>query len=474
MIKQLSKLSSFILVVAALQMPLSAQGGKAGYDVNLHLAGLPGNPTAITFDDLGALYTLCMPGQIIRSEDTNGDGIADSAMTVFDGNINSNFSFPFTGLTWHKQKLYLSSRGKISELTDQDSDGFFESFTHLVSGFPTTNHQNNAIVFDENDQLYYAYGSLTDHGPEPAGIETATIRTCDIAGNNLTTYATGLRNVYGFAYKQGFGFVSVDNGPNFIFDNLHPPDELNVVEAGKDYGFPAHYGFPPANSGTEDPAMLFAPHSAPCALDFNKGFSGWDTDVYVPLLVSPQGNIVRCTLHKNPITGNYEGYQDIVAYGFDSPIDVKFSPDGDMYVADHDGLSVYRVTTTSPARMTIFGTPRLGESIIVEVSDPNEGNDFFGYFLSTSDAPVHPIGNGRTLNLNVNTPMFDYTFTPGNLVNYFPFPGVLDPNGVAYGVVSFPPYPPLAGLKAYMAWVSWDAAGVIGTTSEAFPFIIQP
>ncbi|MFT7619569.1 MAG: glucose/arabinose dehydrogenase [Planctomycetota bacterium] len=474
MINRLTLVTSVMLVITALVLPLSAQSGKPGYDVNLHLAGLPGNPTSITFDDLGRIFVLCMPGQIVRGEDIDNDGVADVAVTVFDGNTISDFLFPFTGVTWHNGKLYLSSRGKISELSDLDLDGFFESHTHLVTGFPTTNHQNNAIVFDENDQLYYAYGSLTDHGPEPMTVDTASIQTCDISGNNLTTFATGLRNVYGMAYKQGFGFVTVDNGPNFIFDNLHPPDELNVVEMGKDYGFPAHYGIPPANSGTETPALLFAPHSAPCALDFNKGFSGWDTDVYVPLLVSPQGNIVRCTLHQNPTTGEYEGYQDIVAFGFQSPIDAKFSPDGDLFIADHDALAIYRISPSSPGRMTIFGTPRLGESIIIEVKDPNEGNDFYGFFMSTSDAPVLPIGGGRNLNLNVNTDMFTYTFSPGNIVNYFPFPGVLDANGAGYGIVHFPFYPPLAGLKTYMAWVSWDSAGNIGTTSEAFPFVIQP
>ncbi len=473
MIHCLKFLACFALLITATAIPATAQGAKDGYSVNLYLAGLPANPTSITFDNLGRMYVLCMPGQIVRAEDTDNDGTCDVSIPVFSGDQIADFVFPFTGLTWHQGNLYLSSRGKISELRDMDGDGFFESYTHLIQGFATTNHQNNAIVFDENNQLYFSYGSLTDHGPEPTP-DTATIRSCDITGNNLTTYATGLRNVYGFAYKQGFGFASVDNGPNFLLSNLHPADELNVVEFGKDYGFPAFYGNPPANSGTEKPAILFAPHSAPCAIDFNGGFSGWDTDVYVPLLVAPQKTIVRCTLHKNPNTGQYEGYQDIIAYGFGAPIDVKFSPVGDLIVADHTGLAIYRVAADSEARVKITGTPRLGQAMVVELSAPSHPNEFFGYFLSTSAAPVYPLGNGRNLNLNVNTPLFNYTSLPGNIINYFPFPGQLDANGSAFGLVNFPAYPPLAGLKTYMAWVSWDINGTIGVTSEAFPFIIQP
>lgn len=462
-----------IIAVCAFACPAFAQGAKPGYQVTPYMAGMPSNPTAITFDNLGRIYCLCMAGQIIRGEDTDNDDVIDQVVVAFDGTQLSAFTFPYTAVTWHNGKLYLSSRGKVSELSDLDGDGVFETYTHLVQGFPTTNHQNNAIVFDENDQLYYAYGSLTDHGPEPSP-DTATVRTCDITGANLTNFATGLRNVYGLAYKQGFGFVAVDNGPNFLFSNLHPPDELNVVEAGKDYGYPAHYGNPPALSGTEKPAMLFPAHSAPCAIDFNGGFSGWDTDVYVPLLVAPQKTILRCTLHKNPITQLYEGYQEVIAFGFGSPIDCKFHPDGSLMVADHGALTIYRVAPISEARMKITGTPRLGQQIVVEVSAPSHPNEFFGYFLSTSDAPVYPLGGGRTLNLNVGTYLFNYAFTPGNAINYFPFPGQLDSNGSAFGLVNFPNHPALAGLKTYMAWVSWDINGTIGVTSEAFPFVVQP
>ena len=198
---------------------------------------------------------------------------------------------------------------------------------------------------------------------------------------------------------------------------------------------------PPAGSGTESPALLFAPHAAPCAFDFNPdAFSGWGSDVYVPLLVAPGGIVVRCSLHILP-SGEERAFMEPFAWGFQNPIDARFAPDGALIVADHTAFSLYRVAAEEEARIRVTNPPVLGNALTVEISDPNEPLDFYGFFMSTSDSPAWDLGNGHKLNLNVNTPLFQYTFTPGNAINQFTFPGQLDVNGKAQGTVYLPFYP---------------------------------
>ena len=115
----------------------------------------------------------------------------------------------------------------------------------------------------------------------------------------------------------------------------------------------------------------------------------------------------------------------------------------------------------------------LGQTLTVELSDPNAAFESFGFFLSTSDAPTYALGHGEFLHLNVNTPLFTYCSTPGNLVNLFPAPGQLDAAGNFVGNVFLPVYPPLSGLKIHMAWVSWDAIGTIGATSAPVTFVVH-
>ncbi|MCB9832281.1 MAG: PQQ-dependent sugar dehydrogenase [Planctomycetes bacterium] len=464
------------LIVLALGLLFGAAAGqvvKNGYRVDPYWSALPANPTAITFDPTtGVCYCLTMSGRLMAGIDGNGDNVIDQAYMVYNGDADPNHVFPFTGLTWHNGSLFMSSRSKVSRLDDTNGDLFIDNVVDLVVGLPTSNHQNNAIVFDPNGDLLFSLGSLTDYGPEPYAIN-ATILKVPPTGGTPTIWATGVRNAYGLAWKAPFGLVAVDNGPNLIASNPDPPDELLVIEQGKDYGYPLHYGDPPPGSGTEKPVLNFGPHSGPCAIDFNPGsFSGWPTDLYVPFLASPVGIVARCSMHKLPGSGEVGCFMEPFAWGFGNPIDAKFAPDGALIIADHTTFNLYRITAKDPSLIKVTGTPALGNALSVEIEHPNAANDFYGFFLSTSDAPVHPLGNGKNLNLNVNTLLFGYCMTPGNEINYFPFPGVLDANGRATGTIYLPQYPPLKGQKVHMAWVSWNAAGQINAESAPLTFVV--
>ncbi|MCU1675860.1 MAG: Cytochrome c class [Frankiales bacterium] len=121
------------------------------------------------------------------------------------------------------------------------------------------NHVFNGItVSPDGSSLFVNSGSRTDHGEVednagafPATREmplTSAIFRIPADSANLVLhntekalkpylYADGTRNAFSLAFAPTGELFATDNGPDADF-----PDELNLVEAGKHYGFPWRFG----------------------------------------------------------------------------------------------------------------------------------------------------------------------------------------------------------------------------------------
>jgi glucose/arabinose dehydrogenase len=111
------------------------------------------------------------------------------------------------------------------------------------------------------------------------------------AGAHPEIYALGLRDVQGIAIQPRTGKVwTSEHGPR-------GGDEINVVEKGKNYGFPTvgygrEYTGKPINGdktvqeGMEQPVYFWTPDIAPAGIAFYTGklFPAWDGDLFVGAL----------------------------------------------------------------------------------------------------------------------------------------------------------------------------------------------
>ncbi|KQU62548.1 dehydrogenase [Sphingomonas sp. Leaf339] len=131
--------------------------------------------------------------------------------------------------------------------------------------------------------------------PENSGSAAkAAARTATIPGPNLTpaeTWTTGHRNPYGLAFDAQGRLWETEMGPR-------GGDELNLIEVGKNYGWPntsygKNYDDTPivpstAGAGFQEPALYWNPVIAPAGLAFYNGnmFPQWRGSAFVGGLAS--------------------------------------------------------------------------------------------------------------------------------------------------------------------------------------------
>lgn len=164
-----------------------------------------------------------------------------------------------------------------------------------------------------------------------------------------------------------------DMGRDFLGDNT-PPDEINILEQGKNYGWPICYGDNvhdtafDKNTYIRNPCMTpfetsshinIPAHSAPLGLAFATG-TGWAPDYAGNLFVSYHGSwnritptgykVVRYVLNAD---GSMQSVEDFITGWLQSdgtalgrPTGLLLKPDGQLFVADDKAGVIYRIYRT--------------------------------------------------------------------------------------------------------------------------------
>jgi glucose/arabinose dehydrogenase len=172
--------------------------------------------------------------------------------------------------------LYIAEEHKVSRLPTY-SDGRLEKIADLPVG---GRHFSRTLAFGSDDRLYVGIGSTCDVCIEK-NAEIATVISMERDGSKRATVATGLRNPVFLANRPGTKELwTTEMGRDNLGDDL-PPDELNIVEEGKNYGWPICYGnrvhdtdfdknqyFRDPCADTEPPVIEIPAHSAPLGLAF--------------------------------------------------------------------------------------------------------------------------------------------------------------------------------------------------------------
>jgi glucose/arabinose dehydrogenase len=171
-------------------------------------------------------------------------------------------------------------------------------------------------------------------------VSTYTYPTPNLAPSEI--WASGFRTPYGLAFAPDGRLWEVEHGPR-------GGDELNLIEKGKNYGWPLvsyatnYNGVPIPSPDTRDdlakPVVYWTPIVAPAGLTFYKGamFSDWNGSAFM-------GGMATQTL--NRITFDGKGGATVAnRWGVGFRVrDVAVAPDGALWlIADANPGGLYRV-----------------------------------------------------------------------------------------------------------------------------------
>ena len=287
--------------------------------------------------------------------------------------------------------------GKITDkiganIANLPADG--NHFTRAIAFGP--NYRKEPIVQGQSantfsaTKLYISVGSSCDTCTENTW-KRAAILESDPEGTYTAEFAGGLRNSVFFAFHPLTKEIwATEMGRDNLGDNL-PPDEINIVKVAgpedkfgaKRFGWPFCYGnkvrdkkFNPDEweridvtddcGKTEAPVIEIQAHSAPLGLAFVPSGKGWPKEWGGDLLVALHGSwnrsepvgykIVRYDLDASGKVFSSEpkdfvsgwlptNNQKLVTKNqfYGRPVDLKFGPDGMLYVSDDTVGVVYRI-----------------------------------------------------------------------------------------------------------------------------------
>lgn len=186
-------------------------------------------------------------------------------------------------------RVYLAEAGRILR-TRVGAPGAAVVWQTVIDKLPASgSHPLKELAFGAAGKLYINVGSATDACRDEAGVQKlpcpelegvqpraavyeATLGGADFTLQSIKPFARGLRNSVALAFVAGAGVLLQGENSIDYPDETAPPEKLDVLREGADYGWPYCVGArTPARgyegrfdcAASEAPAMLWPAHAAP-------------------------------------------------------------------------------------------------------------------------------------------------------------------------------------------------------------------
>ncbi|OGD65742.1 hypothetical protein A3F08_02970 [Candidatus Berkelbacteria bacterium RIFCSPHIGHO2_12_FULL_36_9] len=334
-----------------------------GFSITIFAKNIPNARVLIKDQESNILVSSPKEGKVFTLPDKNNDGAADENVEVI-----SNLNEPH-GLAFHpqnKNKLYIAENNQVA-IYDYDLQTMKASNKKKIIDLPLgSGHSTRTIIFTPDGKLLTSIGSTCNVCNEEDN-RRAKIMISNDDGSDFRPYASGLRNSVFMTINPKTREVFVtEMGRDALGDDI-PPDEINIIKDGKNYGWPFCYGkqIQDTNFSNTNESKQFCQQSTPTTIDLQAHSAPlgltfltskkWPSEYQNNLFVAYHGSwnrsvptgykIVR---HKFDNKGNYLGAEDFIT-GWLKDRDVSGRPTGilqkddALFIADDKAEVVYRV-----------------------------------------------------------------------------------------------------------------------------------
>ncbi len=336
---------------------------KSSADINIRLfARLPGPVGMMTFDSAGTLYvSIPKLGAIYQLKDTDKDGYAEQPVLYHVGMDRPS------GLLWDSDKLYVAEPSRLLELQDTTQDNQVDKVRVVLAGWPDEGgHWRRSMSRGNDGSLYLSIGSRCN-ACEEKDPRYATILRVNPYNGESSIFARGLRDTVSLAFApDGKSLWGTDIGRDGLGDKL-PPDEINRIVAGGNYGWPFCYGqkIPDVSFGsvklcakTIASVIDLPAHSMPMGITFGAGLNApekYRNSLYVVLpgeegsQIFPHtgGKVIRIPFKNNHLLKQSEtfltGWQ-VAGHFWGDPVAVAVGTDGNLYLGDEGARVIYQIS----------------------------------------------------------------------------------------------------------------------------------
>jgi quinoprotein glucose dehydrogenase len=298
---------------------------------------------------------LSIETEVVRLlEDTNNDGVADKSYVYADG-FNSALDGIASGVLARRGKVWLTNIPSVWQFT---GDKKAETRTEVSRGygvrFNYTGHDLHGLVWGPDGKIYFSNG---DRGATVKTKEGKVIDTADEGavyrmnpdGSQLEVFATGLRNPQSLAFNEFGDLLTGDN------DSDQGDEErlVHVIE-GSDNGWRVGYQFAPLGQAGPwnleklwhqrhpgQPAYIVPPianiEDGPSGIEYYPG-TGLNASYAGSIFITHfKGAIARSGIYTYTLKPKGASYEIADSKPFLTnalPTDVKFGPDGRLYISD--------------------------------------------------------------------------------------------------------------------------------------------
>jgi len=302
--------------------------------------------------------------RLYRVEDTNGDGIADRSLAMFDG-LNADPTYDIAGgLLWLNGDVFVGASPALWRLRDENGDGFIDSRTAISEGYNVhpafSGHGISGVTVGPDGRIYWEVGDMGFDVVDRTGRRWSypnqgAVLRANPDGSDFEVFAAGIRNLQEFAFDEYGNLISVDN------DGDHPgeTERLVYLTQGSDSGWRTNWQYgkytDPANNryNVWMDEGLFRPrfpgqaaHITPPVAPYNAGPAGmvyepgtalsdeWRRSFFVSSFRGAPSTAAIYAFQLRPDGAGFALERDRVVLKGILTVGMKFGPDGALYLAD--------------------------------------------------------------------------------------------------------------------------------------------